>query len=203
MRIQTLANIIKIFQNIYHYIYILLSSVKNSSWTPYTCLVFQQKHIQNLFEHLRWNVFASPANDFKSLAVCAKTFYLRCLTPAFRLHLTIFCVIITNVWCIGNIYSKSQKRQRFIVFILVNTIQYQHTLKNNIYHSNKRIPPPFFHSDINPVFGHFLIHSFDKTHVLVVTVELIWLLLLNILSFNFVPTPNKFLLGWQDSEEAM
>ena len=44
---------------------------------------------------------------------------------------------------------------------------------------------------------------FVKTHVLVVTVELIWLLLLNILSFNFVPTPNKFLLAWQDSEEAM
>ena len=44
---------------------------------------------------------------------------------------------------------------------------------------------------------------FDKIHALVVTVELIWLLLLNILSFNFVPMPNKFLLGWQDSEEAM
>ena len=42
------------------------------------------------------------------------------------------------------------------------------------------------------MFGHVLIHSFDKTHVLVVTVELIWLLLLNVLSFNFVPTPNKF-----------
>ena len=48
-----------------------------------------------------------------------------------------------------------------------------------------------------------MIHSFDKTHVLVVTVELIWLLLLNILSFNFAPTLNKFLLGWQDSEEAL
>ena len=57
--------------------------------------------------------------------------------------------------------------------------------------------------DTNPVFGHVLIHPFDKTHVLVVTVELIWLLLLNILSFNFVPMPNKFLLGLQDSEEAM
>ena len=90
-----------------------------------------------------------------------------------------------------------------MAFVLVNTMQYPPTLKNNIYHSNKRVPPPFFHSDTNPVFGHVLIHSFDKTHVLVVTVELIWLLLLNILSFNFVPTPNKFLLGWQDSEEAM
>ena len=49
--------------------------------------------------------------------------------------------------------------------------------------------------DTNPVFGHVLIHSFDKTHALVITMELIWLLLLNILSFNFVPTPNKFLSG--------
>ena len=66
-------------------------------------------------------------------------------------------------------------------------------LESNIYHSNKRGPPPFFHLDINPVLGHVLIYSVDKTHVLVVTAELIWLLLLNILSFNFVPTLNKFL----------
>ena len=33
----------------------------------------------------------------------------------------------------------------------------------------------------------------DKTHVLVVTVDLIWLLFLNILSFNFVATPRKSL----------
>ena len=47
--------------------------------------------------------------------------------------------------------------------------------------------------DTNPALGHVLIHSVDKTLVLVVTVELIWLLLLNILSFNFAPIPNKFL----------
>ena len=139
-------------------------------------------------------------------------------TPAFRFHLTMFCVIITNVrwdilnsyvargqftflWifqknCIDNISSKSQKRHRLIVFILVNTIQYPRTLKNNIYHSNKRVPPSFFHSYTNLVFGHVMIHPFDKTHVLVVRVELIWLLLLNILFFNFVLTQNKFLLGW-------
>ena len=88
--------------------------------------------------------------------------------------------------CINNISSKNQKRQRVIALILVNTIQYPRTLKNNIYYSSKRIPPPFFHSDTNPVFCHVLIHSLDKTHVLVVTVKLIWSLLLNILSFNFV-----------------
>ena len=92
-----------------------------------------------------------------------------------------------------SISSKSQKRQRLIAFIFVNTIQYPCTLKNNIYRSNKRGPPPFFHLDTSPVLGHVLIHSVGKTHVLVAAVELIWMLFLNILSFNFVPTPNKFL----------
>ena len=83
------------------------------------------------------------------------------------------------------------ERQRVIAFILLNIRQYSRTLKNNIHHSNKRVPPPFFHSDTSPVFSDVLIHSFDKTHVLVVTVELNWLLLLNIPSLNFVPTLNK------------
>ena len=75
--------------------------------------------------------------------------------------------------------------------------------KNNIYYSNKPVPSPFFHLDTNPVFCHVLIHSFDKTHVLVVTLELIWLLLLNILTFNFVQMPKKFLLGWQNSDKGL
>ena len=89
--------------------------------------------------------------------------------------------------------SKNQKRQRLITLIFVNTIQYLRTLKINIYHLNKQGPPTFFHPDTNPVIGHGLVHSVDKSHVLVVTVELIWLLLLNMLSFNFVPTPRKSL----------
>ena len=56
---------------------------------------------------------------------------------------------------------KSQKRHRLITFILVNTIQYPRTLHNNIYHSKKREPPPFFHSDTNLVFGQVLIHYFE------------------------------------------
>ena len=51
----------------------------------------------------------------------------------------------------------------------------------------------FFHSDANPALGHVPVHSVGKTHVLVVTVELIWFLFLNILSFNSVPTPSKSL----------
>ena len=72
-------------------------------------------------------------------------------------------------------------------------IQYPHTLKSNIYHSNKWGPPPFFCSDINPVLGHFLVYCVDKTHILVVIVELILLLFLNIPSFNFAETPSRSL----------
>ena len=85
------------------------------------------------------------------------------------------------------------KRQRLIAFIFVNTIQYPRTQNNNIYYSNKQWAPTFCHSDTNPVFGHVLVHFVDKVLVLVAAVELIWLLFLNELSFNFVPTPNKSL----------
>ena len=43
-----------------------------------------------------------------------------------------------------------------------------------------------------PILGHLLVHSIDKTHVMVVAVEQIWLLFL-ICFFNFVPIPNKSL----------
>ena len=71
-----------------------------------------------------------------------------------------------------------------IAFIFVNMIQHPRTLNNNIYHSNKREPPPFFHSDTN-TWPYVLVHSVEKTHVLVLTVELIWMLFLNILLFQF------------------
>ena len=93
---------------------------------------------------------------------------------------------------IDNISSKSQKRKRLIAFILVNTIQYPCTLKSNIYHSNKRGPPPIFHLDTNAVLGHVLIHSVDKTRVLVATVELIWLFL-NIFLSNLFQHRTNFL----------
>ena len=53
----------------------------------------------------------------------------------------------------------------------------------------KRGPPTFFHSDTNPVLGQVLVHSVDKTHVVIVTVEAICLLFLYILSFIFVLSP--------------
>ena len=91
-------------------------------------------------------------------------------------------------------FSKNQKRQRLIAFIFVNMIEYPRTLKSYIYYSNKRRPPPSFHPDTSPVIGHTVVHSVDKTHVLAVTMELIWLLFLNILSFNFALTPRKSLM---------
>ena len=89
-------------------------------------------------------------------------------------------------------------------------IQHPCILKNNIQHQNiehlsKRGPPPFFHSDTNLVLGNALVHPFEKNPFLVVTVELIWLLFLNMLSFNFIQTPDLgyYLLGSENLEEAM
>ena len=79
-----------------------------------------------------------------------------------------------------------------MVFIFSKTIQYPHISKNNICHSNKQGPPSFFHPDSNPVIAHALVHSVEKTHVLVVTLELSWFFL-NTLSFNFVPKQRKSL----------
>ena len=72
-----------------------------------------------------------------------------------------------------------------------NTIQYPSTLKNNVYHSYKRKPPTFFHSDTNtwPRSGPFCRQNPCSPW----TVELIWLLFLNIFSFKFVLTTNKSL----------
>ena len=133
--------------------------------------------------------------------------------PAFRMYLTMFyvIVIITNlrwdiqipIWLGDNFSSFEYSRKIALTTFLRKAgrgrdssslsqlIQYKtHApcMQNSNYHSNKKVPPPFFDSDTNPVFGDVLIHSSDKIHVLVVIVESVWLLLLNILSFNLVPT---------------
>ena len=70
-------------------------------------------------------------------------------------------------------------------------IQHPRVLKNNIDHLSAQGPPAFFYLDTNPVLGDLLVDSVEKNHALVVTVELIWLLFLNILFSNFIQTPNK------------
>ena len=70
-------------------------------------------------------------------------------------------------------------------------IQYPRTLNNNIYHSNKREPPPFFHSDTNnwprsgPVCWQSPCSGCSSRAELVVALEYFF--------FNYVPTPNKTL----------
>ena len=85
-----------------------------------------------------------------------------------------------------------QKTRKLIASIFVNTLQYPRTLKDIPYDLNEWGLPLSFRLDTSPVTGHALVHV-DKTHDLVVTVDLIWLLFLNILSSNFVVTPRKFL----------
>ena len=72
-------------------------------------------------------------------------------------------------------------------------MQHPRILKNKIEYLSKRETPPFFHSDTSVVLWNVLVHYVEKSHFLVVTVELIWLFLLNILSLNFVQKPNKSL----------
>ena len=87
----------------------------------------------------------------------------------------------------------SEKLHLQHLFKKLGEAETQELLKNNIDHSRKRGKPPFFHQDTNTVLGHVLVYSVDKTHVLVVTAKLNWLLFLNILSLNFVPAPTKSL----------
>ena len=165
-------------------------------------------------------VFVCPVNDFKSLTVCEK----HSILDAWRdseyacVHIAsnnVLCHHNKRLFLYGsgiiflplnipeklhwqNLFKKPEEAETHRLYL---SEYYTHALWRTT--STIRLPPPFFHSDTNAVFGHVLIHSFDKTHVLFVTVELIWLLLLNILSFKFAPEPNKFLLCLQDSEEAM
>ena len=77
-------------------------------------------------------------------------------------------------------------------------------LKNNIDHLYKLGPALLFHSDTNLVLENVLVHPVKKNHVLFVTEELIWLLFLNILSFNFVQMPNKSLRWkWKFTESEL
>ena len=73
-------------------------------------------------------------------------------------------------------------------------MQHQGILKNSMNHLSKSGPPSFFHSDTNLVVGNVLVNSVEKSSCSqVVTDKLIWLLFLNILSFNYVQTTNKSL----------
>ena len=52
--------LLKYFQTYITCIYISVSDVESSFRTPYACLVFQQKDIQNPIKHPRWSIFSEP-----------------------------------------------------------------------------------------------------------------------------------------------
>ena len=60
-----------------------------------------------------------------------------------------------------HLFEKLGEAETIITFISVNKLQHPLILKNNIDYSSKMGPPPFFHSDINPVLCHVLVHSID------------------------------------------
>ena len=137
------------------------------------------------------------------------------MQPIWNVYQSFFFSYKKSLWQVQfdfGLNSKIPKGPYYRAWTIVNTIQYTniHTHTHAHAHTPWRIKLPFkqtgaitfFHWDTNPVLAHVLIYSVEKTHVLVVTVKLIWCLFLNILSFNFVPI-SKNLLGSQDSEEAM
>ena len=215
----------KYFKTYTTFIYILLSGIESSFWTPYTCLAFQQKHIhQNSFKHLRWSVFACPVNDFKPFGHKKLFSHKNSILDAWR-GSEYACAQIApnNVLCHHN--KRLMKYFKFlygsgIICLLLNIpekLHWQHLFEKPEKVETHRFYLSSFNTisthpeeqhlplkqtgtttivsfDTNPVFGHVMIHSFDKTHFLVVTMELIWLFFLNIFYFNFVLTPNKFLI---------
>ena len=134
-----------------------------------------------------------PVNDFKLLTVWAKILHLRCLN-GFGIRLRSECIyqcFVSSwqlsygtfriaIWFGDNLTSFEYSRKIALITSLWKArrgrdssplswlMQYNthapcrttSTIQTNGYHH---------HSDTNPVFGHVLIHSFDKTHVLVVT----------------------------------
>ena len=98
--------------------------------------------------------------------------------------------------CICSISSRSKKRQKLIAFIFLNTIQYPRTLKNNIYHSkNKWVPPPFFSFGYQSCVWLCSDPFFWQNPCSGSKIEIGLIVVLEYTSFNFVPTPNKFLLA--------
>ena len=131
-------------------------------------------------------------------------------THVFRLHLVIFCVIIANIWWGQKITLTTclQKARRardpshLSLLILYNThappwITTSAIQKNGNHHHF------FIWIPILGIFSFgYQYYTVDKTHVLTVTVELIWLLFLNIFFSTFFQLGTN-LLDSQDLEEAM
>ena len=94
-------------------------------------------------------------------------------------HLSVTCtiIIIFQKDCTHNL---SPKWQLWMTSVLFPTIE----------HRCKRSPPPLFHPNPYAVFGNVLIQLANKTHTLVVTMELIWVRDVDVLSINLTPATN-------------
>ena len=142
-------------------------------------------------------------------------------TPVFRLHLVMFSLItaniwwdISNSWLEENLSSFEYFRKTTLITCIQKAWRSRDSLPLSLLIRYNTHPPWIATSTIQtngndqhffiriPILGHVLVHSVDKTHDLVVTVELIWLLFSNILFFNFVPIPNKS-LRFTHFEKAM
>ena len=83
-------------------IYISRTGAESCFCTPYTCLVLEQRHIQNPFKHLRWSFFFRfqlMTLRFNCLCKSTPSQMIKGIlsTLVFRLHLVMFCDIITNI----------------------------------------------------------------------------------------------------------
>ena len=100
-----------------------------------------------------------------------------------------FCIIITEIWWDISNFCMAWGWSAFLRIFQKNCII---NISSKIGdHWRKRGSLLYFHSNTNLVLAYILIHSVNKTNVLVATVELIWLLFLNLRSFSFFPTSNK------------
>ena len=140
LRSQTLINIHEIFHNISHVdlIYVLRSGVESFSHTlhlPY----FSYGTYGNVLCHHNRHLMAHFEFLHYSEVICLP---LNIIEKLYWHHL----------------FEKLGEAETIITSI---SLQYPLILKNNIDYSSKMGPPPFFHSDINPVLCHVLVHSVD------------------------------------------
>ena len=157
LRSQTLANIHEIFSNyiLVDLLYILRSSVGSSFCTHYTCLVFQIAPLNVFCHHNRHLI-----GHFKFLWIFE---YFRKIA------------LKTSRW--------KARRSRDLSSPSLLTQYNTHTCWGTTL-TTKQTEPTIIIFDLgtNPVVGHVLVHFVDKIHVLVATVELLWLWCFHILT---------------------
>ena len=127
-----LANIIEIKQNIYHLEISKIECVLRSHLRTFNCQMFTQKY--SILDVWRGSeiayVYIVPSNVLchhnKHLIECFEVLH----------NSRIICLWVFQKNRIDNIFKKLKEAKTDLLHLYFNTTQYQHTLKNNIYHSN-------------------------------------------------------------------